>query len=76
MSTTYPTRDEELRQEVRMAIMQELTPITGLHKPELVATILRLADSILGTVEARGYYKGTPSSIEEALNSGDGTYRP
>lgn len=31
---------------------------------------------ILEIIEGLGYYKGLPPSIEEALNSGDGVYRP
>lgn len=27
-------------------------------------------------LEELGYYKGLPTSVEEALNSGDGAYRP
>ena len=33
-------------------------------------------NKILAKLEELGYYKGLPSSIEEALNSGDGVYRP
>jgi hypothetical protein len=34
------------------------------------------AMDILEKMEAGGYHKGLPPSIEEALNSGDGVYRP
>jgi hypothetical protein len=35
-----------------------------------------MAREITDILEKLGYYKGLPSSIEEALNSGDGTYKP
>ena len=34
------------------------------------------ADDILKDIEKLGYHKGLPDSIEQALNSGDGSYRP
>lgn len=33
-------------------------------------------NKILQGLEERGYHAGLPPSIEEALNSGDGVYRP
>ena len=42
------------------------------HKHEYELTAGRL----LMALENLGYHKGLPSSIEEALNSVDGTYRP
>ena len=35
-----------------------------------------LAENILQLFENEGYHIGLPESIEWALNSGDGTYRP
>lgn len=35
-----------------------------------------LTKVVLKIVEKEGYCKGLPPSIEEALNSGDGAYRP
>lgn len=35
-----------------------------------------LATSVLKVAEDKGYHLGLPPSIEEALNSGDGSYRP
>jgi len=33
-------------------------------------------DDQIAKLEKLGYHKGLPSTIEEALNIGDGTYRP
>ena len=35
-----------------------------------------LARAVLEVAEKEGYHKGLPANIEEALNSGDGVYRP
>ena len=34
------------------------------------------ADKVLKQLEEMGYHIGLPDSINEALNSGDGVYRP
>lgn len=39
-------------------------------------TIEHLKGNICSYLDKRGYHVGLPSSIEWALNSGDGTYRP
>ncbi len=35
-----------------------------------------IVETTLAKLEKLGYYKGLPPSIEEAMNSGDGAYRP
>ena len=59
-----PTQDKELEAEVTKIV-------TMTH----VAPAMR-GKLILDVMQSYGYYKGLPDSISEALNSGDGTYRP
>ncbi len=35
-----------------------------------------IAKAQIAKLEKLGYHKGLPTSVEEALNSGDGAYRP
>lgn len=72
-----PTQDKELKERlVRMFDNASenfgwTTSKNVIHeRHELVVT------EILKEIEKRGYHIGLPPSIEEALNSGDGTYRP
>lgn len=72
-----PTQDEKLRDRlVRMVdnateVFQWTNSKNEVHKQhELVIS------EILKEIEKEGYHKGLPSSIEEALNSRDGSYRP
>jgi len=72
-----PTQDEELRNRlVRMfdnatEVFQWTNSKREVHKRhELVIS------ELLKELEKDGYHKGLPPSIEEALNSGDGVYRP
>lgn len=62
-----PTQDKVLRQSL---IYQAVK-----HTPNL-AIASDLVDDFLKEVEGCGYHKGLPTSIEEALSSGDGAYRP
>ncbi len=59
-----PTQDKELEQEVAKIICIEYLPQRARAK------------LILDVIESYGYHKGLPDSIVEALNSGDGSYRP
>ncbi len=63
---TYPTKDKVLRQALVYQTVKHLD----------LAIAKDLVDDFLIAAEASGYHKGLPSSIEEALNSGDGVYRP
>lgn len=63
-----PTQDKEAKTEV----LKVLDRFHGYS--DIVLSID--ADNILKSLEKLGYYKGLPSNIEEALNSGDGVYRP
>jgi hypothetical protein len=77
MSVILPTQDEALRQRLlsmfRIAseTFEYTTSVTERDRQHAI-----IVEHILRLVEDRGYYKGTPSSIEEALNSGNGSYRP
>lgn len=71
-----PTQDKELKQEIRMTIYSQITPISEIGGEQLIESIDRMCDKILKDFEKRGYHIGLPQSIEEALNSGDGTYHP
>ena len=72
-----PTEDKTLR----LRLFQMLEEAEHRFNPYLAVRqtdTLRdtLVTEILQDFERRGYYKGLPSSVEEALNSGDGVYRP
>ncbi len=79
---TYPTQDKEAMMKTESAILRFVkTLTTGLTetKPEIFyteANVEKCRADILNALEKLGYHKGLPSSIEEALNSGDGSYRP
>lgn len=62
----HPTQDKTTRQ----AILYQATKFLNLANATL------LIDDILDLLERNGYHKGLPDSIVEALNSGDGVYRP
>lgn len=72
-----PTQDKELNDRL-VRMLDNASKIFGftpsekkIHKRhELVVS------EILKDIEKEGYHKGLPPSIEEALNSGDGTYHP
>ena len=59
-----PTKDKELEQEIAKIVCMAYLPQAARAK------------LILDVVESHGYHKGLPESIEQALNSGDGVYRP
>ncbi len=61
-----PTEDKVLRQSLIYQAVKFL-PLT---------TATELVDDFLKEIEDEGYHKGLPPNIEEALNSGDGAYRP
>lgn len=61
-----PTQDKVLRQSL---IYQAVKHID-------LSTATDLVNDFLIEAENCGYHKGLPPSIEEALNSGDGVYRP
>lgn len=63
----YPTKDKELKHQLEALINGGVFQRIGTPK---------IADNIIDYLEQRGYHIGLPSSIEEALNSGDGSYRP
>jgi uncharacterized protein YcgL (UPF0745 family) len=62
-----PTKDSEIRQPITLFIVSK-----GLR----YEWAKEAAEDILQYLERQGYHKGLPSSIEEALNSGDGSYKP
>ena len=68
-----PTKDKEARwtEDEIEALLDE--DWDGLDQPSLV---LFVQDALLKKLEDLGYHKGLPPSIAEALNSGDGVYRP
>lgn len=59
-----PIEDKEIEQTVCEIICMTETP--PLFRAKLILDIM----------DSHGYHKGLPSIIEEALNSGDGVYRP
>ena len=63
-----PTQDKELRQFIYFRLL-DLTEIEGTKIEDIL-------NQILNELEKRDYHVGLPPSIEEALNSGDGSYRP
>jgi hypothetical protein len=72
-----PTQDKELKTRLIQMINNAanyLLPTTSEHV--VVKQRELVIDELLKEIEQRGYHKGLPSGIEEALNSGDGTYRP
>jgi len=62
-----PTDDKELRQFIENAIFAA---------KQGVISVSGSANHILKHLDKEGYHIGLPSSIEWALNSGDGVYRP
>lgn len=77
-----PTQDKEAMLRTETAILKFIKTLTvGLTetKPEIFYTeacVEKCRADILTMLEKLGYHKGLPSTIEEALNSGDGVYRP
>jgi hypothetical protein len=82
----YPTHDKELRKSIN-EILEHSTRICSKYDCDTckyfnkTKEIMRcdepeLVDLILAEFERRGYHIGLPESIEWALNSGDGTYKP
>ncbi len=61
-----PTQDKVLRQ----SLIYQAVKFMELNLAN------QMVDDFLAESERVGYHKGLPPSIEEALNSGDGTYRP
>lgn len=76
-----PTQDKELIKDVIKIVKDGRCLVTTTcNKCEANNTELcsayAIMDSILKICEWKGYHVGLPPSIEEALNSGDGTYKP
>ena len=71
-----PTQDEQAIQATKEAIYFNITPISDIGGAILMESINIMVNRILQRLEELGYHKGLPPSIEEALNSGDGVYRP
>lgn len=80
-----PSEDKELRENIAKVIpCNSRKGMTGAFCPVAITKYdcphcewaLAHAHIILRLVDEHGYYKGLLSSVEEALNSGDGTYRP
>ena len=44
--------------------------------PQMDESLISISSALASLIEKLGYSKGLPDSISEALNSGDGTYRP
>jgi hypothetical protein len=63
-----PTQDIE----AKTAVMDILWRFDPGYKKYGTTVIQTDAQDILRALEKLGYHKGLPSSIEEALNSGDG----
>ncbi len=61
-----PTQDKQLRKAIAEIIIRRY----------IVSGSSDTLDELLSVIEKLGYHKGLPPSIEEALNSGDGAYRP
>jgi len=62
-----PTEDKFLEQFISNTIYAHKQGAIGLKESTL---------HILKHLDEEEYHKGLPTSIEEALNSGDGVYRP
>lgn len=74
---TNPTQDSGLRLEIEMIVSGYVNQVVdSFYKHTTYKNPEHIADELLQMFERRGYYRGLPSHIEEALNSGDGTYRP
>lgn len=78
-----PTEDSELINKSAEALRKKYmgygrrhNPIVPWKETPYQNYWISLSLAILKIVEKEGYYKGLPESIAEALNSGDGTYRP
>jgi hypothetical protein len=72
-----PTQDEKLKQRL-IEMMDNVSKLIEPTSSKQVAHDSRVIfiEMVLEEIEKRGYSKGLPDSIEWALNSGDGTYRP
>lgn len=72
-----PTQDKDLKLRL-FSILEDVCSRCDHYAPRRIAEEKRdaLIADVLGEIEKRGYHKGLPSSIEHALNSGDGVYRP
>lgn len=67
-----PTQDGEAKIAI-MDILWRFDPDKTRYSDVVLETD---AQDILRALERLGYYKGLPDGITEALNSGDGVYRP
>ncbi len=75
-----PTQDKKLRDEITTYVYENFTTwkerwFINLKKVDQ-DNWRTYGDDICKIIEKRGYHIGLPSIIEEALNSGDGVYRP
>jgi hypothetical protein len=74
-------QDKELKQKINSILLSfiKTMQIELLDTPEIFYSTDKkneCVNKILVELENRGYHVGLPPSIEEALNSGDGVYRP
>lgn len=72
-----PTQDSEMKERLTRMFFT-VSKASEFTTSEKIARQQseRVAEMVLEVFEKWGYYKGLPSNIEEALNSGDGVYRP
>ena len=71
-----PTQDNALRTAVRTILVNLRYRIETEHYDYHTDAVDDARDAMLGEFEKRGYHAGLLESIEQALNSGDGVYRP
>ena len=75
-------QDKELRTRIEKIIIDNTQIVDEFYGDENIRVTQAYLDTdnaithILSELDSRGYHVGLPPSIEEALNSGDGVYRP
>jgi hypothetical protein len=72
-----PTRDKNLKTRL-IQMFENADKYWAWTDSQTVAAKRReiFIEEILKELDKRGYHIGLPETIEHALNSGDGTYRP
>lgn len=72
-----PTQDSQLKLRL-FSILEDACTRCDRYAPRRIVDERRdaLIMEVLSELEKRGYHAGLSASIEEALNSGDGVYRP
>lgn len=74
-----PTQDKQaiLTPDELKAVQDEVEAQDHTFTISVILAICHaIAKEQVAKLERLGYHKGLPPSIEEALNSGDGVYRP